>query len=124
MTSPSAIIRDLSLARAVFQQRTILAVIGHHTGDRPMTAPTLQDTLRYHLRIDVNHEAGLIPAATRLQLTAAIRALDAAQARMEAVAREAYKRGSVMQYETGGTGTDEQLAAEIADIIAATDAQN
>jgi hypothetical protein len=78
LTDLAAIIRDLSRARAVFQQRTILAVIGHHTGDRPMTAATLQDRLRGNpLYAQCGVESNLPDEAAD--------ALDAAQARIAAL---------------------------------------
>jgi hypothetical protein len=85
MTAPAALLRDLYRARAVFQQRTILAVIGHHTGDRPMTAPTLQDRLR--LRIAPQHDERInhIMHRANVDRSEAADALDAAQARIAAL---------------------------------------
>jgi hypothetical protein len=108
MANPSAIIRDLSRARAVFQQRTILAVIGHHTGDRPMTAPTLQD----RLRDNCNGKPATIAWPHRI-LHEAADALDAAQARIAAL--EAILLAIEMRTATGeGLSPDE--AATIHDM--------
>jgi hypothetical protein len=131
--TPAALLRDLSRARAVFQQRTILAVIGHHTGDIHMTAPTLQDRLGHTLATMMNDDDSTAGTEQRQRFIERTRvvieardALDAAQARIAALEKVAKAAFGLVCHDQWGTHmyTDDGMwsdAQKLIDALAATD---